>query len=164
MDISIIAAIGKNRELGYQNKLLWHIPEDLKQFKKLTLNHHILCGRKTYLSIGRVLPQRTMFILSQNKDYQVPGAYTYTKIEEALKAAKERGEKELFVIGGGEVYTLILPLATKIYLSEVDWEGTADTYFPQINENLWIEIEKQEHSNLKGIPDWTYRKLERKLD
>ena len=164
MDISIIAAIGKNRELGYQNKLLWHIPEDLKQFKKLTLNHHILCGRKTYLSIGRVLPQRTMFILSQDEDFKVSGAHTYTNIKEALKAAEKQGEKELFVIGGGEIYKLMLPLANKIYLSEVDWEGPADTYFPQINEKLWIETEKQEHQPLKETPNWTYRKLERKLN
>ena len=159
MNISIIAAIGKNHEIGYQNKLLWHIPDDLKNFKRITLNHHILCGRKTFLSIGRVLPHRPMLILSQKKDFEAPGTSIVKNIDEAILKAKAAGEKELFVIGGGHVYEQLLPFASKIYLSEVNWEGKADTYFPKFELSKWKVIEEKTYPSKNSSPNWVFKVL-----
>jgi dihydrofolate reductase len=135
MQISIIAAIGKNRELGLNNKLLWHLPDDLKNFKELTTGHTIIMGQKTYESIGRPLPNRKNFIMSRNISYQAKDCTVVHSIEEAFKKfEKETGEvnkqDEIFVIGGGEIYKLFLPYAQNLYLTEVEAELPADTFFP----------------------------------
>lgn len=145
MIVSLIAAMGSNRELGLNGKLLWHIPEDFKHFKKTTLGHHMVMGRKTYESIGRLLPGRTTIILTSQKDFEGPeGAVVCHSKDDVYKYMALQNDNELFIAGGGEIYQLFLNDADKIYLSKVDFSGDADTYFPQIDENKWVmESEKK---------------------
>lgn len=130
MRISIIAAIGKNRELGKDNKLLWHISEDLKRFKDLTNNHTVIMGRKTYESIGRPLPNRLNIIISRDPSLHIQNCIVVHSLEEALDIAKEREKKEIFIIGGASVYAQAFEFADKLYLTIVDSKFDADAFFP----------------------------------
>lgn len=141
MKTSIIVAIGKNREIGCNNQLLWHLPEDLKNFKRITKGHHILMGRKTFESIGKPLPNRTTIILTRDKNYHVEGCYTVHSLEDGVKLAESRGEDELLICGGANVYAQAVEVANRIYLTEVDWEGEADTYFPDFDRSKWEIVE-----------------------
>jgi len=135
--IVLMAAMGRNRELGFGNKLPWHLPDDLKRFKEITRGHSIIMGRKTYESIGKALPERKNIVVTRNAGYQAPGAVVVGSIEEAFKEAGNGGDEDVFVIGGGEIYKLALPYADRMYLTFVDAEIPADTYFPEFNENEW---------------------------
>ena len=142
MDISLILACDQNNAIGYQNQLLCHLPNDLKFFKQTTLNHCVLMGRKTYESIGKPLPNRTNIVLSQNKNLELEGVYICHNIEQAIEIAKEKEEEELFVIGGGQLYQMLLPIATKIYFTRIHATFEADTFFPAF-DNTWREVSKQ---------------------
>lgn len=128
--ISIIAAIGSNRELGKDNKLLWHIPEDLKRFKELTLNYPVIMGRKTFQSIGKPLPNRTNIIITHDKDYQQEGCFITHSLSEAIELAKTKDNNEIFIIGGGQIYNQAINIADKLYLTIVKGTFDADTFFP----------------------------------
>ena len=128
--ISIIAAIGTNRELGKNNKLLWHIPDDLKHFKRLTSGHPVIMGRKTYESIGRPLPDRINIIITKNSIYSVSNCIVVHSLKDALEIAKEKEKEEIFIIGGGQIYKEAINMADKLYLTKVDASYDADTYFP----------------------------------
>jgi dihydrofolate reductase len=129
--ISQIVVIGKNKAIGCKNRLLWNIPEDMARFKKITTGHPIVMGRKTYESIGRPLPGRTNIIISRNKDLEIKGCLTTDSLESALKIAKESpGSDEIFIIGGGQIFEESLGISDKLYLTVVDDEPPADTYFP----------------------------------
>lgn len=130
MKISIIAAIGKNRELGKNNKLLWDIPEDLKRFRSITAGHTVIMGRKTFESIGRALPNRTNIIVTRDKNYKAVGCIISRSLEGAIDLAKRGGGEEVFVIGGGEIYRQAISLADKLYLTLVEGTFDADTFFP----------------------------------
>ena len=129
--ISIIAVIGKNRELGKDNKLLWHIPDDLKHFRKVTLGHPVIMGQKTFESIGKILPKRLNIILSFDKSYKVKGAVVCHSVNEAIDFAKENEKNEIFFIGGARVFDQIINVADKLYLTVVDHASPADVYFPK---------------------------------
>lgn len=137
--ICIMAAMGKKWELGNRNKLPWHLPDDLKRFREITRGHPIIMGRKTYESIGKVLPERKNIIVTRNPEYSVPGGTVVGSMEDAFQEArKDKGTNEdIFVIGGGEIFKLALPYADKMYLTFVDGEIPADTYFPEFNEDEW---------------------------
>ncbi|MEK7164891.1 MAG: dihydrofolate reductase [Patescibacteria group bacterium] len=143
--ISIIAAIGENRELGRDNKLLWRIPEDLKRFRVLTEGHPIIMGRKTFESIGRPLPKRTNIIITRQADYKAEGCIVVGSVEAAIAKAKEFDEQEIFIIGGGEIYKQALPRVDKLYLTVVKDSQEADVYFPDYSE--FTKIIKQENSH-----------------
>lgn len=142
--ICIIAAIGENRELGKDNKLLWHIPEDLKRFKELTLGHSVIIGRKTFESIGRPLPNRTNIIVTRDKDYKAEGCIVTHSIEEAIKAARETTSgvsiesdafnkplDRVFIIGGAQIYQQSIKFADRLYLTLVHASfPDADAFFP----------------------------------
>lgn len=131
MSISIIAAIGKNRELGKDNRLLWHIPEDLKRFKELTSGHPIIMGRKTFESIGKVLPNRTNIVITSDKQKAISGAIVVHSLQEAFRQAQTKlGSEEIFIIGGGQIFEQALSIASKLYLTIVDKTFDADTFFP----------------------------------
>ncbi len=134
MDIILIAAIGKNNELGKENQLIWHIPEDLAFFKKMTMGKTIVMGRKTFESLPKMLPGRRYVILS-HRGSNFPSEVTYYhSIEELL----EREKETFVVIGGAQIYKLFLEYATKIYLTEIDAEEkNADAYFPEFDEKKW---------------------------
>lgn len=132
MKISIIAAIGKNRELGKDNKLLWHIPEDMQRFKMLTSGHVVVMGRKTFESIGRPLPNRKNIIITRDRAYKAGSCIVVSSLEEALQKGKEMDKEEIFIIGGSQIYTQALLLTQKLYLTIVDSTRLdADTYFPE---------------------------------
>ena len=128
--MSIVAAIGSNRELGKDNKLLWHIPEDLKRFKKLTLNHPVIMGRKTFQSVGKPLPGRTNIVITRDYNYQAEGCLVTHSLEEAIKLAKTKETQEIFIIGGGQIYQQAINIADKLYLTVVKGGFEADTFFP----------------------------------
>ena len=129
MSYSIIAAIGKNNEMGKDNQLLWHLPSDLKFFKETTLNHTVIMGKNTYLSIGRPLPKRTNIVLSSSlEDDKV---IVCKSLEEIKNYINE--DEEIFIIGGYSIYKTFLPLASKLYLTHINKEFDADVFFPEVN-------------------------------
>ncbi len=157
--ISAIAVIGKNRELGNEQRLIWKVPGDLPRFKNITMGHPIIMGRKTYESIGRVLPGRANIIVSRHKDLQISGGIVVDSIEAAIAAAIEQdGAEEIFVIGGGEIYRQALPLIKRLYLTIVDESEEADTYFPDYSE--FVKIVSDESSEVDGMK-FRYLNLER---
>ncbi len=146
--LSIIVAIAKNNVIGKDNKLIWHLPEDLKRFKELTTGKTIIMGRKTFESLGRVLPKRKHIILTKNKDFKYNNEMVeiVTDIKELDKYIKS--EEENFVIGGASIYKMFMPYANKMYVTKIDEEFDGDTFFPNIDENEW-KVETKE----KGITD-----------
>ena len=137
MSVSMIAAVGKNLELGKNNNLIWHFKEDMKFFKDTTMGHTVVMGRKTFESLPKALPGRKNIVISSNADYQAQGATVVTSVEEALQIADN---EEIFVIGGGKIYAEFLPYADKLYLTEIYAEcEDADTYFPQFNKSEYIK-------------------------
>ncbi len=160
MKISIIVAVAEDNVIGGKRKLLWHISNDLKRFKSITMGHHLLMGRSTYESIGRALPGRTSLVLSNDKDFKAEGCFTFQSFEEAVEFAKQRKEEELMIVGGGQIYRLALPIATRIYMTKVFRKYEGDVTFPEINEGEWKEILKEPH--LESDPPFEFRILERK--
>ncbi len=135
MSVSIIAAIGRNRELGKGNDLIWHFKDDMKFFKETTTGSTVIMGRKTFESLPKALPNRRNIVISRNKDFSAEGAELVGSVEEALKKAKN---DEIFIIGGGRIYTEFLPLADKLYLTEIDAVcDDAEVYFPKFNKRLY---------------------------
>lgn len=163
MKISLIVAMDESGGIGFQGKLPWRLSTDLKRFKRLTMGHHIVMGRKTYESIGRVLPGRLMLIVTRNPSFRAEGSLVVHSLEEALQAAENGKETEIFIIGGGEVFSEAINLADRIYLTRVHAELPADTYFPLFEPSLWHVTELQE---LDSDPDnefaHTFMVLDRK--
>lgn len=146
---TIIAAIGKNRELGRDNKLLWSLKGDLKFFKEKTTNHTIIMGRKTFESLGRLLPNRKHVVISSSNNFPKE-VDVYNNIESLLSHYKDTSE-ELFIIGGAKIYSEFIDYATKMYLTLVDGEFDADAYFPMFDENDWTKtiLSEREENGLK---------------
>ena len=147
---SIIVAVGKNNEIGKNNKLLWHIPEDLKTFKKITLNKKVVMGRKTFESIGRPLPNRENIILTRNNDYTLDNEIRIYNDLETLLSEYGNSEEEIFILGGEQIYKEMLDknMITKLYISFIDFESKeADAYFPKINYDDWILEKSEKHKN-----------------
>lgn len=142
--VSIIAAIGEGRELGKNNKLLWHFPEDMKYFKEKTQGHVVIMGRKTYESIGRLLPQRTNIIISRNPDLKIEGTIIAHSLEEALDIAKKKEKEEIFIIGGAQIYREALPIVDKLYLTLVRGNYEADVFFPEYQSLFPKVLSKKE--------------------
>ncbi|RMG82437.1 MAG: dihydrofolate reductase, partial [Bacteroidetes bacterium] len=139
MIISTIVATAKNNVIGKDNQIPWYLPADLRYFKKMTLNHHIIMGRNCYESIGRPLPKRTNIIVTRNPFFIASGCLIAHSVEEALELARENGEAEAFIIGGGQIYEQSRHLWDKIYLTEVDVEVEGDVFFPEIDPAQWEE-------------------------
>ncbi|MEX0997493.1 MAG: dihydrofolate reductase [Flavobacteriaceae bacterium] len=141
--ITLIAAASENDALGKDNALVWHLPDDFKRFKKLTTGHHIIMGRKTFESFPEPLPNRIHVVITRDKTYKKFGAIVVHSIEEALELAKQ--DDQPFIIGGGEIYKQSLEYADKIELTRVHSEFSADTFFPQLDENKWELINEVHH-------------------
>lgn len=161
--VSAIAVISKvGRALGNKNGLLWKIEGDLPRFKALTTGHPIIMGRKTYESIVRPLPNRTNIVMTRNPDFKPEGVVVVSSIEEALKVAENVGHsvsnKEIFVIGGGEIYKQAMPFIDRLYLTLVDDEPEADTFFPDYSE-FKKEISRENHP--EHNPPFSYIILEK---
>ncbi|MBI5004318.1 dihydrofolate reductase [Candidatus Kaiserbacteria bacterium] len=159
--ISIVAAIGNGRQwngaLGKDGKLLWHIPEDLKRFKELTLDHPIIMGRKTFESIvallGRPLPRRTNIVVTRDVSWGYDGVIVAHSLEEAIDRAKEIDQEEIFIGGGGEIYKAALPYVDKLYMTLVDDDKEGDSYFPPYEDQFTKKISGKEQK----WGDITYR-------
>jgi dihydrofolate reductase len=143
--LTIIAAIGKNRELGANNDLLWNLPDEMAHFRNTTRGLSVVMGRKTFESIGKPLPNRCNIVLTRDEKLHIPGTITCTSLEEALILSKNFGE-ELFVIGGSKIYEMSLPFAERMYLTIVDAAfPKADTFFPNFDKSRWQEVDRTHH-------------------
>ena len=162
MTISAIVATARNRAIGKAGQIPWYLPADLKYFKRTTLHHAIIMGRKTFESIGRPLPKRTNIVVTRNPFYAASGAFVVPSVEAALELAYDHGETEAFIIGGGEIYQLTEPRWDRLYLTEVDLEVTdADAFFPGLTGN-WREVSAEAHRAAgKNEVDYRFVVLER---
>ena len=143
--IALVVAMAENRVIGKENKLIWHLPADLKHFKNLTTGHPIIMGRKTFESIGKPLPNRTNIVITRQTDFEAEGCLVAHSLSEALMMAQQM-DSDIFVIGGAEIYKQAMFLADTIYLTEVHHTFEGDTFFPEIDSVLWQETSREEHS------------------
>jgi dihydrofolate reductase len=156
MKLALIAAYAQNRVVGIDNKLPWHLPEDLKYFKRCTSGKAIIMGRKTFDSIGRPLPNRTNIVISRNPEFQVEGVKVVSTLDEAIELAKAvneiNGIDEIMVIGGATIYELTLPIADRLYLTHVHANVEGDAYFPEVDFSSWHEVERADYSASETNP------------
>lgn len=164
--ISIIVAVAENNAIGKDNQLLWHLPADMKIFREKTTGHCVITGRKNYESIPekfRPLPNRTNIVITRQKNYVAPGAIVVSSLQQAIDKAKVIGDSEIFIIGGGEIYSQSLSIADKIYLTKVNQSFDADTFFPKLNMNEWEIITSTEYqADEKNKYPFTFFELKRK--
>lgn len=142
-ELNIIVAVAENGVIGGSNTLLWHISEDLRRFKQLTTGHPVIMGRKTYLSIGRPLPNRRNIVISRQSDLQIEGCEVFSSLEAAIEACRANGVEQAFVIGGGEVYRQALPLADRIHYTRVCHPYEGDTTFPALDPAEWTLVSEE---------------------
>ena len=160
MRVSLIVAMGKNRVIGKNNRLPWRLPADLRRFKSTTMGHALIMGRKTYESIGRALPGRKNIVLTKQKGFQPEGCFVASSIEEAISMAGT--DEEVFVIGGAQVFARALPIARRIYLTLIEDEFDGDVFFPEIDDRLWVEKDRQSFTADQENPhSYTFLVLER---
>lgn len=158
--IIMIAAVAENNALGKNNDLLWHLPNDFKRFKAITTGHHIIMGRKTFESFPKPLPNRTHVIITLQKEYKVANCIVVSSLEEALSVCPTN--EDVFIIGGGEIYNLALPMADKLDLTKVHHTFEADAYFPAIDTKQWKLISSEHHSkDEKHQYDYSFESYER---
>lgn len=163
MRVSLIVAKSENNVIGVNNKLPWHLKSDLQNFKKLTMGHHILMGRKTFESIGKPLPGRMSFVISGTPHPNQESVFWFTSIFRAIKQAERNGEKELFIIGGEKIYKYALSLVDRIYLTEVKTVVEGDAFFPQLSLKNWKKISEQSFSkDADNDHDFVIQVLDRK--
>ncbi len=148
MKISMIAAVAENRVIGKDNDLVWRLPDDMKYFMETTRGYHVIMGRKNYESIPhkfRPLPNRTNLIVTRQKNYQAEGCIITHSIAEALAYSRAHGQQEVFIIGGGQIYRQALPLADKLYLTEIKHSFAGDAFFPEFDKTQWQETSRLAH-------------------
>jgi dihydrofolate reductase len=155
--VRIIVAKSKNGVIGNSNKLIWHLPADLINFKKITTGHPIVMGRKTYQSIGRPLPNRRNIIITRDKDFNADGCDVVNSIEEALLLTNS----DCFIIGGGDIYKQAIPLTQKIYLTLIDSDFEGDTFFPELDVNWFLSSEQNFCSDEKNTYNYSFLTYER---
>lgn len=145
--LSILVAMARNRVIGQHNKLPWHLPADLKHFKLLTMGHIIIMGRKTYESIGRPLPGRTNIIITQQKNFEAPGATVVNSIEDALLACEQANviNSESFIIGGEGLYRQTIEICQRMYVTEIQRDFEGDTIFPEYDPSEWEETQREKY-------------------
>ena len=147
--VSLIAAVSSNGVIGNEGRLPWHIPEDLKRFKALTLGHTIVMGRKTWQSIGRLLPGRRNVIISRDPDLRIEGADVVPSVAAAIALAAS--DDEVFVIGGGEIYTATMDAALRLHLTEVAVDVQGDAFFPRFDREQWTQTSRSTHVSSTGV-------------
>ncbi|MEQ1553340.1 MAG: dihydrofolate reductase [Ferruginibacter sp.] len=160
--VSIIVATSLNNAIGKANAMLWHLPEDFKFFKNTTWGMPIIMGRKTFESIGKALPGRTNIIITSSKNWQINDTIAVANINEAIKTAEATNAKEIFITGGGEIYIQAMPKANKIYRTLVHTNIDGDTFFPKIDETVWVKtFEKNVAADEKNVFDMSFQTWER---
>lgn len=141
--LALVVAMTPDRVIGKDGGMPWHIPEDLKHFRRVTMGHAIIMGRKTHESIGRPLPRRRNIVITRNRDARYDGCEVVHSLDDAIALARDGGDDEPRIVGGGAIYDLALPLATKLYLSEVDLDVEGDTHFPEYEPSRWTETDRR---------------------
>lgn len=160
MTISIIAAIGSNNVIGKDNKLIWHLPADLKHFKELTTGHHLIMGRKTWESIGsKPLPGRTNIVITRDKNYKAEGCTLVHSLDEAISSV--RNEDEVFIAGGAEIYKQAMGKANKMYITRVHHSFEGDTFFPEIGKEWFEAINNDFEKDAKNKYDFSLCEYEK---
>lgn len=164
--VALIAAVARNGVIGVGDKLPWHLPEDLKFFKRMTQAKPLIMGRKTFASIGRPLPGRLNIVVTRDKSFQHEGVRVCHDLESALFLADQQATidavEEIMVMGGGEIYAQALPHASRIYLTEVDVEVDGDTRFPELDGNAWQEVQRVPGSPAPGQPGYSFVEYRRR--
>jgi dihydrofolate reductase len=145
---SIIAAVAENNVIGKDNRMVWHLPADLKYFKNKTKGHYVIMGRKTFESLDGQLPGRPTIIVTRQTDYHPEGCYVVHDVRNAFSLAEEKGENEVFILGGAEIYKLMLKLdlVDKMYLTEIKAVFEGDSFFPEFDKAQWKEVDRQSHA------------------
>lgn len=162
MILSIIVAASENNVIGYENALIWHISADLKHFKALTTGHTVIMGRKTFESIGKVLPQRRNIVISRQPDYTAAGCETVSSVAEALDLVAE--EDEVFIIGGGRIYQEFWTCADRLYLTRIHVQVEGDTFIPSVEDSDWELIKKEDFiADEKNEFDYSFLEFYRKV-
>jgi dihydrofolate reductase len=157
--LAIVAALSRNGVIGRDNRLPWHLPDDLRHFKRLTLGRPIVMGRRTFESLPGLLPDRTHVVVTRDRAFAAPGARVVHSFEEAIAAA---GGDEVLVVGGAELYAQALPHAQRLYLTLVEAEMSGDAHFPPIDWGEWREVAREEHgSDAKHAFPFAFVTLER---
>lgn len=155
MKIALIVAMAQNRVIGKDNRMPWHLPEDLRYFKRVTLGKPVVMGRNTFESIGKPLVQRPNIIISRNSDYRVDGATVVHSLDAALMLGQsllQHADDELMIIGGAQIYAQALPLAQRLYLTEVHAEPEGDACFPAFERSHWVEVARESHAACERNP------------
>jgi len=159
--ISLIVAVGHHNVIGKNNQLPWHLPADLKHFRNMTSGHAIIMGRKTYESIGKALPNRTNIVVTKQKDFHAQDCAIASSLQDAILQAK--AHKEIFIIGGAQIFEESLHLAERIYFTQIHHDFEGDTFFPQLDKTTWKEISRQDNSpdekNLYAYSFMTYERI-----
>jgi len=151
--IAIIAAVARNGVIGHRNRMPWHLPEDLKRFRRLTLGQAVIMGRRTFESIGKPLAGRNNIVVTRSPDWTRPGCHAVHSLEAALAAVHER--EDAFVIGGAEIYALALPVACRLYMTEIDRDFEGDAFFPEFDRSRWREVSRESRV-LAGARGFSY--------
>ena len=163
MRIALIAAVADNGVIGRKGGMPWHLPADLRQFRRLTMGHHLIIGRRTWQSIGKPLKGRTILVLSRRETLEPPGAEPCPSLDTALATAEAAGDEEAFVAGGAEIYRLALPRADRLYLTRVHARPAGDVHFPTFDADRWQLIEswsrQPDERNLHQLSFETYDRL-----
>ncbi len=145
--IAIIVATAKGGVIGCKGRMPWHLSEDLKYFRRTTMGASVVMGRKTFESFEGLLPGRANIIITRNADYKAEGAIVVGSLEEALVKAREQGDdKNIFIIGGGEIYRQAMDLVDRLYITEIDMEVEGDTTFPEMSPEKWVESSRESHA------------------
>lgn len=163
MIISLVVAAATNNAIGKEGKLPWHLPNDMKHFKNVTWGMPVIMGRKTFESLGKALPGRKNIVITRQTDWKVPGAVVVKNMEDALFVAKETDANEIMVIGGGEIYKAFFDKAKRIYITRVEAEPEADTFFPVIAHEHWhLVSQKNYEADEKNDYNYSFQTWERK--
>ncbi|WP_426745237.1 dihydrofolate reductase [Myxococcus faecalis] len=159
MKLSAIVALASNRVIGANNQLPWRLPADLARFKRLTMGHTLVMGRKTYDSIGRPLPGRTFIVVTRQKDFAPSGVTVAHSVEEALQQAEARGDDEVFIAGGADLYAQTMDRIQRLYLTRIARDYPGDTFFPEVDLSGWRLIEEDPHP--ESEPPYAFLTYER---
>lgn len=166
LPLALIAALARNRVIGRDNQMPWHLPADLKHFKAMTLGKPVVMGRKTWNSLGRPLPGRLNLVVSRQKNLSFDGAEVFPDLESALIRAdawaREQGAGELMLIGGAQLYEQALPLAERLYLTRIDLEPQGDAFFPEWEPAAWRLASRTEHPAAAETPGYAFEAWERR--
>lgn len=161
--ISLLVAMDKKHVIGFENEMPWHLPNDLKYFKEKTTDHAIIMGRKTFDSIGRVLPNRRNIVLTRQQTDFPKGVEVIHDIDSIYQLNRENPSQELFVIGGGDLFEQVLPYADRMYITEIDEEFPGDTYFPRFKAEEWLLASKVKgDKNMNNPYDYYFLQYDRK--